>query len=140
MFDKFKARIEKLEEDHDSVRKAHQHVVKYQVVYATVGGSAFTLVVVKIFGKPQVIVTAAENLPAVVNNTIHNTPVFNNTMNNGGHMRKIVRCLETDQLWPSMSKAAEDVGTSLHKMSQHVNGHKEHVDGLHYVIEGLATG
>lgn len=77
-------------------------------------------------------------VPALVN-TINNNPVFNNTVNNGGYMRKIVRCLETDEMWPSMTKAAEAAGHSLKTMSQHIHGHTESLDGLHYVIEGLAA-
>ena len=88
--------------------------------------------------KPQVITIISEGAAPVFNNM--NMPTFNNTVNNGGYTRKIIRCVETDDLWPSLSKAAESVGTSVQKMSQHVNGHKEHVNGLHYVIEGLASG
>jgi hypothetical protein len=82
--------------------------------------------------------------PLQVVNTINNTPVispvFNNVINNGGHMRKIVRCLETDEMWPSVSKAAEAIGHPISVMSKHINGHKDHIDGLHYAIEGLAAG
>lgn len=141
MFDSFKERFAKLEEDHESIRNAKQHVEKYQVVYATVGGSALTLVAVKLFGRPQVIVKGAGDLPAIVNTV---APVFNNhnignVVNNGGYARKIIRCVETDELWPSMSKAAEDAGHTLQAMSKHIHGQNEHLDGLHYVIEGLAA-
>lgn len=143
MFDNLKDRFAKLEEDHESVRNVKQHVEKYQVVYATVGGSAITLVAVKLFGKPQVIVHDGGGLPAVINNApiFNNTvaPVMNNIINNGGHMRKIIRCIETDELWPSMTAAAEAAGVTLEKMSKHLHGYKDHVNELHYVIEGLAA-
>lgn len=138
MFEKYKERFDKLEEDHESVRKVKQHVEKYQVVYATLGGSAVTLVAVKIFGKPQVIVKGGEALPAIVN-TINNMPVFNNTVNNGGHMRKIIRCIETDEMWPSMTKAAEAAGLTVQAMSDHIHGRTDHLYGLHYTIEGLSA-
>lgn len=82
--------------------------------------------------KPQVVG------PVFNNHNIGN--VVNTTVNNGGHMRKIVRCLETDEMWPSVSKAAEAADMPIQIMSKHINGHKDHIDGLHYVIEGLATG
>jgi hypothetical protein len=139
MFDKYKERFDKLEEDHESIRKAHEHVVKYQVVYAMVGGSALTLVGVKLFGKPQVIVErAASDIPAIA---INNMPVFNNTVNNGGHMRKIVKCLETGQLWLSVTEAAKEQGKTIAMMSQHLN-HPDvvsEINGKHFVIEALAT-
>jgi hypothetical protein len=81
----------------------------------------------------------AAQIAPVFNNTI--APVISNTVNNGGYMRKIVRCVETDELWPSISKAAEQAGASLSMMSKHVNGHTaDDINGLHYVIEGLAAG
>jgi hypothetical protein len=67
-------------------------------------------------------------------------PVMTNVVSNGGHMRKIVRCLETDEMWPSVGKAAESTRNTLHAMSRHINGHTDELEGLHYVIEGLATG
>lgn len=59
---------------------------------------------------------------------------------NAGRMRKIVHCVETDEWYPSVSQAAEVAGVSLTKMSQHINGHKEHVNGLHYVAEAVVAG
>lgn len=144
MFDSFKERFAKLEEDHESIRNAKQHVEKYQVVYATVGGSALTLVAVKLFGRPQVIVKGAGDLPAIVN-TIHNTPVFNNhnignQLNSfGGHMTKLVKCIETGEMWETVTDAAEAAGSSLSLMSRHLNDHKDDVYGLHYKIVGLGT-
>jgi hypothetical protein len=80
--------------------------------------------------------------PLQINNTVAPviSPVFTNVVNNGGYMRKIVRCIETDEMWPSVSKSAEAAGVSIAKMSQHLNDHKGHVNNLHYVIEGLAAG
>jgi hypothetical protein len=74
----------------------------------------------------------------IFNNTV--APVITNTINNGGYARKIIRCLETDQMWPSMKEAAEATGNHLTMMSKHCNGHLDDLHGLHYVIDGLATG
>ena len=93
------------------------------------------------FGLGAVVVLAIRKpitIAPVFNN--NNLPVFANVVNNGGHMRKIVRCLETDEMWPSVSKAADAVGVTIPAMSRHINGHEDHVRGLHYVIDGLAAG
>jgi hypothetical protein len=81
------------------------------------------------------------NVAPSFNNTVAPviTPVFNNTVNNGGYARKIIRCVETDELWPSMSKAAESAGHTLQAMSRHIHGFNDHLDGLHYVIEGVTA-
>jgi hypothetical protein len=78
----------------------------------------------------------------VINNTVAPViaPVFNNTVNNGGHVRKIVRCVETGEMWLSVTESALAQNVSLSRMSQHLNGHKEQINKLHFVIEALATG
>lgn len=142
MFDKYRARFAKFEEDHESVRKVKKHVEKHQTTYAAIGGSAITLVAVKVFGGPQVIVREAQNVPTVINNTI--APVMNNIGNQqtntfGGPMTKMVKCLETGEIWEKVTEAASGADVTLSKMSQHLNGHKDHVNGLHYKIIGLGT-
>ena len=84
----------------------------------------------------------------VINNSVE--PVFNNTVapvitienivNNGGYARKIIRCIETDQMWPSMTKAAEATGNHIVMMSKHCNGHVDNLQGLHYVIDSVTAG
>lgn len=149
MFDKYKARFAKFEEDHESVRKAAQHVEKYQVVYATIGGSVVTLIAVRVFGGPQVIVKEAVGLPTVINNA----PVFNNQnvgnqlVNNIGRCCKIVQDLETEELWPKANALAAELAekhgitfdAARTMLSKHLNGHSDHVFGKQYVTYGLGT-
>jgi hypothetical protein len=117
------------------MQKIQAHFKEHKREYL-IGGGAF------VFG--VLIARRPQTIAPVFNNSINNTPVFTNaiknTVNNGGYMRKIVRCVETDEMWPSVSKAAEVVGVPISMMSQHLNGHKEQVQGLHFVIEGLAAG
>jgi hypothetical protein len=45
MFDRFKERLAKLEEDHDNIRKMHQHVEKHKIVYiAGASGLGFLVI------------------------------------------------------------------------------------------------
>jgi hypothetical protein len=76
---------------------------------------------------------AAQLPPIVINNTNHVS------VNLGGYMRKIVSCVETGEMWPSVKAAAEATGNSVSYMSQHLNGHTGPLQGLHYVIEGIGT-
>lgn len=89
-----------------------------------------------------VVVTLAIRKPIVLapifNN--NNIPVFhNNQINFAGHMTKLVKCLETGQLWETVTEAAGAVGHTVQTMSKHLNGHTEHIDGLHYAIVGMGT-
>ncbi len=71
------------------------------------------------------------------------SPVFNNDnssiVNFGGHMTKIVKCLETGEVWEKVTEAADAVNAPVSVMSKHLNGHKDHLDGLHYQIIGVST-
>jgi len=111
-------------------QKIKQHLQDNKKVYLGVAGG---LAVGYLLRKP--------NSAAIINNVAPSiAPVFNNTVNNGGYMRKIVRCLETDEMWPSVSKAAEAMGVTIPLMSHHLNGRHDHINDLHFVIEGLAAG
>ena len=79
--------------------------------------------------------------PAQITNTVAPviSPVFNNTVNNMGHMRKIVLCLETGERWGSVTEAAAAQGVQIGMMSQHLNDHRDHINNLHFIIEALAT-
>lgn len=128
------------EEVKAKIEKAKTHLKENRTTYLVGAGC---LAAGYFLRKSTVITVVNEGVapvvPAVINH-INNNPIFNNTVNNGGHMRKIVRCLETDEMWSSVSKAAEASGHSISMMSKHINGHTDHLNGLHYVIEGLASG
>ncbi len=70
------------------------------------------------------------------------SPIFNNTtqVTLGGYAHNVVKCLETGQIWESVTKAAEDVGVTVSTMSKVLNGHSDGVQGLHYAIIALGSG
>src|SRR4051794_27892531 len=113
MFDKTKERIAKLEETNETFRKAKQHVEKNKTTYIVGAGC---LVVGYVLRKPQAITMITEAAAPIIAPVFNNHNVVENTVNNGGYARKIIRCLETDQMWPSMTKAAEAAGHTLQAM------------------------
>jgi hypothetical protein len=128
----FRDKIENLKEN-AKYKRIRQHIQDNQIPYSVAGGVGIGVVgMLLVKGSPVHI----DNSVAPVFN---NMPVFNNTVNNGGHMRKIVRCLEDDTLWLSVTDAAASRNVPLSLMSRHLNGHTDNVNGLHYVIEALAT-
>jgi hypothetical protein len=147
MFENAKARFAKLEEDHESIRKVKTHVEKYQTVYAAVGASGMTLVAVKLFGKPQVIVKAAEGLPTVISPVFNNMPTFTNIVNNAGRCTKVVQDLDTGELWSKIGELAAELAeehkipfeTARTLLSKHLNGHTDHVFGKQYRTIALGT-
>lgn len=118
----------------EKATRVKQHLKDNKTTYLVGAGC---LVAGYLLRKPSIVAPVFNN---AVTPVFNNMPVFNNTVNNGGYMRKIVRCLETDQMWPSMKAAAEATGNHLTMMSRHCNGHVSDLNGLHYVIEGLAAG
>jgi|tagenome__1003787_1003787.scaffolds.fasta_scaffold20751142_2 hypothetical protein len=142
MFDKYKARFAKFEEDHESVRKVTKHIEKHQVLYASGATGVLCIFGTRTFAKPTVVNNIIEQAAPVISPVFNNHNignVVNNVVNNGGYTRKIVRCIETDEMWPSMTKAASSAGHTLQAMSKHIHGQNEHLDGLHYVIEGITA-
>lgn len=86
--------------------------------------------------RPQV--TTITNAFAPVNN---NTPTFNNenNVNFGGYMHKIVKCVETDEIWETAKAAAANRGVDAPTLSRHLNGKIPHVKGEHFEIIGVGT-
>jgi hypothetical protein len=85
-----------------------------------------------------VVITLAIRKPVVISIA----PVFNNSnqqINFAGHMTKLVKCLETDDVWEKVTEAANAAGVGITAMSKHLNGHQDHVNGLHYKIVGVGT-
>lgn len=79
-----------------------------------------------------------ENVVAV------NSPItveqHTNVINNfGGHMVKLVKCVETGEIFGSVTEAAEAAGVGRSAMSKHINGHTDHIFGKAYQIVGLGT-
>jgi|SRR5580765_3792192 hypothetical protein len=93
------------------------------------------------FGLGAVVVLAIRKpivIAPVFNN--HNIPVFSNTNTQfGGHAYKIVKNLETGEIWETVTEAARAVDAPLSLMSRHLNGHKPNVYGKHFEIVGLGT-
>ena len=87
-----------------------------------------------------VVITLAIRKPVVISVA----PVFNNSnqqINFAGHVTKVVKCLETGDMWEKVTEAAVAVGKPLSAMSKHLNGHAGYdaLDGLHYKIVGVGT-
>jgi len=149
VFNKTRARIEKFEETNETFRKAKQHVEKYKVVYASIGASVTTAIVVKSCMKPQIITVVNKAAAPVFNNTVAPViaPVMNNIANNAGHCTKVVQNLETGELWEKVNRLAEELAevhgvsfdTARTRLSKHLNGHTDHVFGKQYRTIALGT-
>lgn len=83
------------------------------------------------------------NKPSV---SIENKPVFNNTNTNtnvvtnyNGYATKIIKCVETGEIFETAKDAATSAGVKASVFSRHINGHTDHVFGKHYEIIGQGT-
>ncbi len=116
----------------ERIEKIKNHVRENKVVYIA-SGAGFVV------GGLSVLVLKSR--PTQIINTVAPViaPIFNNTNNVtlGGYAHKVVKCLETGQLWESVTKAADDIGTTLPTLSKVLNGHTDHFDGKHYSIIAL---
>lgn len=73
-----------------------------------------------------------ENKTEITNNVT-------NTINMGGHVKKLVRRLSDGKLYNSVQEAADDAKVTQPTMSNHLNGREPHVKGESYEIAGIAT-
>ena len=71
----------------------------------------------------------------IENNEVH----IHNTNNYGGYQSKIVKNLDTGEIFESQKAAAESVGVSEKTMSRHLNGSIDHLDGVVFERIGLGT-
>lgn len=69
-------------------------------------------------------------------NTIENHTEITNYY---GHSTKIVKCLETGEIWETVNEAAADIGVGRSTLSNHLNGRSDHIYGNHYEIIGQGT-
>ena len=80
-----------------------------------------------------------DSVAPVFNETI--APVFNNNdnVNFGGYLHKIVKCLETGEIFETVKDTANAAGVDVVRMSKHLNGSVDQINDLHYEIIGLGT-
>ena len=114
------------------------HIKRHKTIYITAGVCLGVGVGVGLLiGIRQS--TVVVNVAPQINPNI--SPVFNNAVSPtfGGHSQKVVKCLETGQLWESVTAAAKDANVSMSTMSKVLNGHSNDIGGLHYEIIALGT-
>lgn len=102
------------------------------VAYAALPGTAVNVtnnIPVDVTVKPKITVNPEITVKPVINT--HNTM--------GGYQQKIVRCIETGQIFESVKAASEQAGVNPSFMSKHINGRVDHITGKHYEIVGLGT-
>ena len=56
-----------------------------------------------------------------------------------GHPGYLVRCLETGEVYSSINRAAKACSVNAGNLCRHLNGHLEHVKGLHFEKIGEAA-
>ncbi len=135
MFDKTRERIQKLEEDHDSVRAAHQHFTTHREKYLVVTAVGVTYVVTKRYGgSPDVVqsfTNSTDNVAIVVNRS-KNVEIINKYLNVRNYNAVPTRCVETGMEWSSQVEAAEAMKIPQSVISQHINGKFPHAHGFHF--------
>ena len=127
------------EDEYDSVLdRIRDHFDQYKTVYISAGVIALSIGVGIIIGKK----IDTHDLPTnVISNSteaiINNGSLIQNNFQ--GHLSKIVRCIETGEIWDSISSAAEDLGVSRANLSKVINGTKPDYLGQHFEIIGLGS-
>jgi hypothetical protein len=151
MFDKTKERVKKFQEDHESVHKIIQHVEKNKNTYLTGAGCLGAgFVFGKYYQRPIIIdfQPVINNAPVFNNHNIGN--VVENTVNNIGHLHKIVKRIKPDgtvQFFESVNDAARELApeygikasSTLDRISKVANGHIPDYRDDKFIFVGVGT-
>ncbi len=115
----------------DRICKVATHLKENSTVYVGLG-------IGFVIGGVTVLVLKSRQTQNIVVSPVI-APVFNNRnyVTLGGYAHKVVKCLETGEIWESVTAAADAVGTTLPTLSKVLTGHTEHFDGKHYSIIAL---
>lgn len=117
----------------ETYQKVKLHLRTNKKLYITGGSCLATGLLLGGTGRVRIINNVTPVIAPVMNN------IVNNTVNLGGHMTKLVKCLETGEVWETVTDAAKAAGVALPAMSRHLNEHTDHIKGLHYAIIGVGT-
>src|SRR4051794_18430194 len=134
MFDKYKARFAKFEEDHEAVRKVRIHFEENRDTYLVGVGCLGAGYLLRSHSSPDVVQTftdSTDNIGTVINRS-KNVDVVIKYLNARNYNAQPVRCLETLQEFPSQKEAAEAFKMASNILSQHLNGKFEHAKGFHF--------
>lgn len=131
------------------LKKAKEHIVENKETYIS---GAVCLVVGVAVGQ---FISATTNTPQVVGGSASNdndvqvggdvnapiTITQNSTVVNnfGGHLCKIVKCVDTGEIFETAKAAAESAGVTASNMSRHLNGHTNSISGMTYEVVGVGT-
>lgn len=111
-------------------QKMKGHLKKHKGKYI-VGGSLAVGVGVGVYlGNKGIINLQLVNTGAVTQNQYIDKSI--NILSRRGHAGNVVRCIETGETFASQNRAAELLGLSSTKLSRHINGKLENVEGLHF--------
>lgn len=139
MFDKYRARFAKFEEDHESVRKIKKHLQDNRQTYLVGAGC---LAGGYFLRRPNVITVINEATAPTISPVFNNSNVgnvVNNVVNNGGHMTKMVKRVSDGTIWETVTDAAEANDIPMSVLSRHINGHKPDAHGEVFQIVGIGT-
>jgi hypothetical protein len=131
------------DDEYDSVLdRIKDHFDQYKTVYISVGVIALSIGVGIAIGKKIDVADTGQEL-IVKAKSISDSPIINNstiTQNNfQGHLSKIVRCIETGEIWDSITSAAEDLGVSRQNLVKAIHGERQIAENMHFEIIGLGS-
>lgn len=112
-------------------QRVKSHFKKHKTKYLVGGTCAVVGVTVGVYlGNKGMINFQLVNTGSV--SQVQNIDNSINILTRRGHAGNIVRCIETGETYASQNRAAEVLGLDKSILSKHLNGLKEHVNGLHF--------
>lgn len=136
MFEKAKARIKKLEEDHESVHKVIQHVEENKTTYLLTAGAFSAGIIVrgrapeiKQIIKPKNLMGLGYKSPQIMNTIV---------LPAKGDPGDVVQNLRTMETYPSKGELARALGMDRSRVSDYFTGKLPHLQGDQFEVIGKA--
>ena len=112
-------------------QKVKGHFKKHKVKYIVGGTCAVVGVGVGLYlGNKGIINVQLVNTGEVTQ--VQNIDKSINVLTRRGHAGNMVRCLETGEVFASQNRACDLLGLNRSDLSNHLNGLKDEVKGLHF--------
>lgn len=130
-------RMEKRRKMSQKLEKFKTHLHENKKVYITGAICLTTGIVMGVVFKSRSMSTQITNTVAPVI-----SPTFNNVVTNvnfGGYAHKLVKNDMTNEIWETVTEAADAAGVGVARMSRHLNGHTDHINNVTYSIIGLGV-
>lgn len=135
-----------IEIKNERFEKIKEHFKKHKLAYscgaAALAGAGFTYLIMRGVTSRPISVSIGDAAGCAIGVSGKKGVMSNISLissNRQGSPSWVIRCLETDKVFTSQSKAASEMGLKASQLSDHLNGVRDHVNGFTFERIAMAA-